>query len=78
MTYKEFKEQGYTIEALEHATVYSEVTINESGIYDFKQVDLDVGEPMLYRIISNDSNDEHAYEEFSDMEDVQDYIKNEM
>lgn len=78
MTYEEFKEQGYTIEALEQAIVYSEVTINESGIHDYKGIDLDVGEPMLYRIIADDSNDEHAYQEFNDMEEVLDYIKDEM
>lgn len=78
MTYKEFKEQGYTIESLEHATVYCELTINELGIFDYKQVDLDVGELILYRIVSSVGGDDHDYQEFSNMEEVQDYIKNEM
>lgn len=78
MTYEEFKKQGYTIELVEHATVYSEVTINETGGYNFKQVDMDTGETELYRIVPYGNNDEHAYEEFSDMKEVEEYIKNEM
>lgn len=78
MTYKEFKEQGYTIESVENATVWHEVTINESGSYNYKQVDIDIAGTELYRIVPTGNNDEHAYEEFSDMEEVEEYIKNEM
>ena len=85
MTYEEFKEQGYTIESVENATVWYEVTINESESasyhnlrYNYKQVDMDTGETELYRIVPYGNNDEHAYEEFSDMEELEEYIKNEM
>lgn len=78
MTYEEFKEQGYTIESVENAIVWHEVTINESGSYNYKQVDIDIAGTELYRIVPYGNNDEHAYEEFSDMEEVEEYIKNEM
>lgn len=32
----------------------------------------------LYRIVSIGKNDEHDFEEFNDMEEVEEYIKNEM
>lgn len=78
MTYEEFKEQGYTIELVEHATVYSEVTINESGSYIFRQYEIFTDDTELYRIVSIGNNDEHDFEEFNDMEEVEEYIKNEM
>lgn len=78
MTYEEFKEQGYTIELIEHATVYSEVTINESGSYNFRQYEISTGDTELYRIVSIGNNDEHDFEEFNDMAEVEEYIKNEM
>ena len=78
MTYEEFKEQGYTIELVEHAMVYSEVTRNESGSYDFRQYEVLTGYSELYRIVSIGNNYEHNFEEFNDMEEVEEYIKNEM
>lgn len=78
MTYEEFKKQGYTIESVENAIVWHEVTINESGSYNYKQVDMDIAGTELYRIVSIENNDEHDFEEFNDMEEVEEYIKNEM
>lgn len=79
MTYKEFKEQGYTIESVQTAMIWHEVIINESGSYEFKQIDeLDCGEPDAYRIISIDNNDTHAYVEFYDLGELEEYIKNDM
>lgn len=85
MTYKEFKEQGYTIESAEFATVYSEVTINEGDSqsyhhlrYDYRRTEVDTNEVDFYRIIPLGNNEEHAYEEFHSMEELEEYIKNEM
>ena len=78
MTYEEFKEQGYTIESVENATVWHEVTINESGGYEYERIDIDIAGTELYRIVPTGNNDEHAYEEFSEMAEVEEYIKNEM
>lgn len=85
MTYEEFKEQGYTIESVEYATVWNHVTINESESasyhylrYKYEQYDMETGGTSLYRIVPTGNHDEHAYEEFSDMEEVEEYIKNEM
>lgn len=79
MTYKEFKEQGYTIESVQTAMIWHEVTINESGSYEYKQIDeLDIGEPEVYRIVSLGNDDAHAYEEFYDLDELVEYIKNDM
>ena len=78
MTYKEFKEKGYSIELLEDATVYSDVTINESGGYNFNKIETEVGDPIIFRIVSKYFDTEHDFEEFYNMEEVEEYIKNEM
>lgn len=83
MTYEEFKEQGYSIESVHYATVWSEVTIDETAEqprnrYDYEQIDTNVDGVDFYRIVPAGNNDEHAYEEFSDMEEVEEYIRYEM
>lgn len=85
MTYEEFKEQGYKIEVVQYATVWSEVTINESESasyhntrYNYEQYNMEIDGVDTYRIISTDDDDEHSYEEFHDMDEVEEYIKNEM
>lgn len=85
MTYEEFKEQGYTIESVEYATAWNHVTINESESasyhylrYKYEQYDMETGDVSIYRILSIDNNDEHDYKEFSHMEELEEYIKNEM
>lgn len=85
MTYKEFKEKGYSIEVVQYATVWSEVTINESesasyhnARYNYEQHNMEIDGVDAYRIISTDDSDEHAYQEFSSMDEVEEYINNEM
>ena len=84
MSFKEFKAQGYSIEMVEYATVWSMVTINEdepaaSGSrYDFTRDELETHGVQLYRIVSIGNNDAHDYEEFNDMDELEDYIKFEM
>lgn len=84
MTYKEFKEQGYTIEMVEYATVWSEVIINDdepagSGSrYDFKMDELETHGVQLYRIVSFGNDDAHDNTEFNDLEELEDYIRLDM
>lgn len=83
MTYEEFKEQGYSIESVHYATIWNEVTIDETVEqpryrYGYEQTDINVDGVDFYRIVPIGNNDEHAYEEFSDMKEVEEYIKNEM
>ena len=79
MTYKEFKEQGYTIESVQTAMIWHEVTINESGSYEYKQIDeLDIGEPEVYRIVSFGKDDAHDNTDFYDLEELEDYIRLDM
>lgn len=79
MTYEEFKKQGYTIESVQHAMIWHEVTINDSGSYEFKQIDeLDIGEPDVYRIVSVGNDDAHDNTEFYDLEELEDYIRLDM
>ena len=79
MTYEEFKKQGYTIESVHSAMIWHEVTIHDSGSYEYRQIDeLDYGEPDIYRIIPLGNNDAHAYEEFYDLGELEEYIKNDM
>lgn len=84
MTFKEFKAQGYTIEMVEYATVWSTVIINEDepagscSRYSIERDEVETHDVQLYRIVSFGNNNAHDYEEFNDLEELEDYIKFEM
>ena len=83
MTYKEFKDQGYTIESVGNATVWGEVTIDETQEqhkckYNHNQYEIEKHGTAFYRIISKEDEDKDIGIEFEKIEEVEDFIKNEM